>query len=150
MTTASAAPAATQVVCQRCDGIVRIPTARMRDQPKCPRCHEALFQGHPVTLTAGNFDRHVAQSGVPVVVDFWAPWCGPCRSMAPAFAEAARQLEPRVRLAKLNTESEPALAGRFGIRSIPTLILFEHGREIARQSGALDTARLIRWIETRR
>ena len=107
-----------------------------------------MFTGQPTELNAGNFAAHVERSGLPVVVDFWAPWCGPCRSMAPAFAQAAAQLEPHLRLAKLNTESEPALATRFGIRSIPTLVIFQGGREIARQSGAMDAASLTRWIQS--
>ncbi len=146
MTTASAAPATTQVVCQRCDGIVRIPTERMRDQPKCPRCHEALFQGHSVTLTAGNFARHVEHSGVPVVVDFWAPWCGPCRSMAPAFERIAAETEPAARFAKLNTDEAQDIGARYGIRSIPTLMVFRDGKEVARQAGAMDAATLRRWL----
>jgi thioredoxin 2 len=107
-----------------------------------------LFQGHPVELNAANFDAHTGRSDLPVVVDFWAPWCGPCRSMAPGFEQAARDLKPEVRLAKLNTESEPELAARFAIRSIPTLAIFQGGREIARQSGAMDAGSLTRWIRS--
>jgi len=106
-----------------------------------------LFSGHPVELTSATFERHLSRSDIPVVVDFWAAWCGPCKMMAPAFAQAAGQLEPRVRLGKLNTEQEPAIAQQFGIRSIPTLVIFRRGREIARQSGALDINRLTSWVQ---
>ncbi|CAG0965812.1 Thioredoxin 2 [Rhodocyclaceae bacterium] len=134
------------VVCPHCNACNRVPTTRLADGGTCGKCRRPLFTGHPLELTAANFDTHVGRSELPVVVDFWAPWCGPCRTMAPAFEQAARQLEPRVRLAKLNTEAEPALAGRFGIRSIPTLAVFLGGQEVARQSGAMDAGTLIRWI----
>jgi len=138
---------ATEIICTRCDGIVRVPDERLRDGPKCPRCHEPLFTGHPVELTAANFARHVGQSGVPVVVDFWAPWCGPCRSMAPAFERVAAETEPAARFAKLNTDEAQEIAGRYGIRSIPTLMVFKDGREVARQAGAMDAASLRRWLD---
>ncbi|MEY2919577.1 MAG: hypothetical protein RL261_882 [Pseudomonadota bacterium] len=144
--TASANVPATQVVCHRCDGVVRVPADRLQDQPNCPRCHEPLFTGHPVELNSAGFDRHVSQSGVPVVVDFWAPWCGPCRSMAPVFERLAAETEPAARFAKLNTDEAQDIAARYGIRSIPTLMVFKDGREVARQAGAMDAASMRRWL----
>ena len=138
--------ASRQIVCQHCNGLVRVPEGRLGDGPRCPRCHTALFDGHPITLTSANFDQHVSRSGVPVVVDFWAPWCGPCRMMAPAFEEAAGRLEPSARFAKLNTDEAQDVAGRYGIRSIPTLIVFKDGREVARQPGAMGLDALTRWV----
>jgi len=136
------------VVCPHCHAANRVPAARLADGGTCGKCKAPLFAGQPVDLDAGNFDRHVGRSDIPVLVDFWAPWCGPCRSMAPAFAQAARQLEPEFRLAKVNAEDEQALAARFGIRSIPTLALFRNGREVARQAGAMDQASLVRWVRS--
>jgi len=135
------------VVCPHCDAVNRLPTDRLAEKPVCGKCGQALFAGQPVELDAGNFDRHIGRSDLPVVVDFWAPWCGPCRTMAPTFARAAGELEPDVRLAKVDTESEQQLAARFNIRSIPTLAIFRNGREIARQSGAVDAATLRRWVQ---
>jgi thioredoxin 2 len=134
------------IVCPRCSAVNRVPADRLADGPTCGKCGHRLFDGHPVELDAASFDKHVARSEIPVVVDFWAPWCGPCRMMAPAYAQAARQLEPRYRLAKLNTEEAQEVAARFGIRSIPTLVVFRNGREIARQAGAMDAGSLVRWI----
>ncbi|PWB44605.1 MAG: thiol reductase thioredoxin [Rhodocyclales bacterium] len=139
-------PSPLVIVCPHCSTANRVPAERLADQPTCGKCRQRLFAGHPVELDADSFDRHVGRSDIPVVVDFWAPWCGPCRMMAPAYAQAAHQLEPRYRLAKLNTEEAQEIAARFGIRSIPTIIVFRNGREIARQSAAMDTGNLVRWI----
>jgi thioredoxin 2 len=119
------------------------------EQPECGRCHQPLFTGRPLALDAAGFTAHVERGQLPVLVDFWAPWCGPCRMMAPQFEQAATQLEPRVRLAKVDTEAQPGLGSRFGIRSIPTLALFRDGRELARQAGAMAAADIVRWTRAR-
>ena len=138
------------VVCPHCHAANRLPAERLADGATCGKCKARLFSGKPIELGAANFDNHIGRSDIPVLVDFWAPWCGPCRTMAPAFAQAAQQLEPEFRLAKVNTEDEQQLAARFGIRSIPTLALFRNGREVARQAGAMDTASLVRWVRSQR
>lgn len=134
------------VVCPQCDSVVRVPADRLQQAPRCPKCHGPLFAGHPVDLDTARFDRHLSRSDVPLVVDFWAPWCGPCRMMAPHYHEAARRLEPQARFAKVNSDEAPALSSRFGIRGIPTLIVFRQGHEVARQSGAMDSGTLLRWL----
>ena len=133
------------VACPHCHARNRLPQARLAEAPNCGQCHQPLFAAAPVSLDAAGFEAHVVRSELPVLVDFWAPWCGPCRMMAPHFEAAAAQLEPQVRLAKVDTEAEPALGGRFGIRSIPTLVLFQQGRELARQPGAMGSADIVRW-----
>lgn len=134
------------IVCPHCGAINRVATNRLGHSAKCGKCKQPLFTAQPIELTSANFQQHTQRSDIPVVVDFWAPWCAPCRMMAPAFEQAAAQLEPQVRLAKLNTEHDQMIAAHYAIRSIPTLAIFKHGRELARQPGAMDLATIVRWV----
>lgn len=134
-----------EVVCPNCAAVNRLRHGPAAETAKCGKCGQAVFQGQPVEATPAMFDKQTARSTIPLLVDVWAPWCGPCRAMAPAFEEAARAMEPQVRLIKLNSEDHPDIAGRFGIRGIPTMLLFDKGREIARVSGAMTTRQIVDW-----
>jgi thioredoxin 2 len=134
-----------QVACPACLAANRVPKARLGEDPKCGKCGAALLDGAPVELREDQFEAFVQRTQLPVLADFWAPWCGPCRAMAPHFERAAAELKDRVRLVKVNTEEAPGLAQRYGIRAIPTLVLFKGGVEAKRMSGALDAGALARW-----
>ncbi|HEX4986569.1 MAG TPA: thioredoxin TrxC [Burkholderiales bacterium] len=136
------------VPCPHCGAANRVPADRLAGGPKCGKCGQPLFDGHPATLTDANFADVVGRSTIPVVVDFWAPWCGPCMSMAPHFERAAGQLEPGVRLAKLNTEEHSKTSLRLRIRSIPTMVMFRDGQEVARTSGAMDARAIAAWVRS--
>jgi len=134
-----------QVACPACLAPNRVPAARIAEDPKCGKCGAALLDGAPAELNEDQFEPFVQRTELPVLVDFWAPWCGPCRAMAPHFERAAQQMKDRVRLVKVNTEEAPGLAARYNIRAIPTLVLFRNGVEQKRMSGALDAGALERW-----
>lgn len=135
------------IACPTDASLNRVPTAKLAQAPRCGKCHNPLFRAKPVELSKSNFDRFAVKSDLPLVVDFWAEWCGPCRMMGPNFEAAAAQLEPRVRLAKLDTEREPEIARRYGIQGIPSMVLIHKGRELARTSGAMPTGAIVTWVE---
>lgn len=148
MNEAGAAPAGEmRAVCTACGSINRLPAGRPAAEGRCGHCHAPLFTGHPAEIDGAGFRRQIVHSTVPVLVDIWAPWCGPCRMMGPAFAEAARTLEPRVRLLKLNSDAEPQISAELGVRGIPALMLFSGGRRVAATAGAMTTAGIVRWVE---
>jgi thioredoxin 2 len=136
------------IVCPDCATTNRVPRERLDGGGKCGKCGKPLFARRPAALDAASFEKQVNQSDIPVLIDVWAAWCGPCRVMGPIFERAAQELEPQVRLAKLDSEAEPQVASRLGIQSIPTLILMHKGRELARQSGVMDQARLVGWVHS--
>lgn len=135
------------VVCPHCDAVNRVPKARLAEAPRCGQCHAALFTGEPVALDAARFQRHLSRSDLPIVADFWAAWCGPCRVMAPVFERAARELEPRARFVKVDVDANPQLAAQFGVQSIPALFAFRGGEVAARHAGLADLALLRGWVD---
>lgn len=135
------------IVCPHCDAVNRVPSVRLEQEGTCGKCQRPLFTGHPVDLSTERFLKHIERNDIPVLVDFWAPWCGPCRTMAPFYEQATQHLEPYFRVVKVNTEAEQQLGARFAIRSIPTLAVFKGGRELARQAGAMDSKSIIAWVQ---
>lgn len=134
------------IVCPHCHSTNRIPSSRDPLQAKCGQCKQLLFDGRPATLDTSNLDRHINKSDIPLVVDFWAEWCGPCKTMEPVFEQTAKTLQPSVQFAKVDTDENQHLMARFAIRGIPTLIIFKNGQEMARQSGAMAASDLQNWI----
>ena len=147
--TSNSAPASDSILvaCPQCHSVVRTPSSRVGEHPKCPKCKAQLLEGQSITLDSASFATHTAKGSLPVLVDFWAPWCGPCKMMAPVLERTAQQRATTLQVGKVDTDAQPDLAGRFNIRSIPTLILFRGGQEVARQSGAVDASTLGRWLD---
>lgn len=138
----------TQIVCPHCWVTNRLAADRLNNSPICGKCKQKLFAAHPVELSSANFSGFIERNDIPVLVDFWAPWCGPCKMMTPSFEQASKTLEPHMRLAKVNIDAEQAIASRFQIQSIPTLVVFQRGKEIARKNGAMDGASIITWAKS--
>ncbi len=137
-----------QIVCPHCAAINRVPAGKEARQARCGACHRALFDGHPAATDGAQFDKHRRANDIPVLVDVWAAWCGPCRSMAPMFEQAAAELEPDVRLVKLNADEEPRIASELGVAALPTMLLLRGGREVARISGAMSARQIVSWARS--